>query len=279
MQSLKRLETGVMFWAGRDPYETIRELKSLGVRGGQMGVPGDMPLEGEGAAWKKALGDENFTLVTVFAAYDGESYADIPTVQQTVGFVPPATRAERESRTLAVSDFAAVLGVPGIATHIGFVPEDKSSADYNDVREVVRRVCDHADRHGQTFALETGQESAAALLDFLRETARPNLGINFDPANMILYGTGDPIDALQTLASHLITVHCKDGDWPPKGAPGALGEERPLGQGSVGMERFVTKLKEIGYRGPLTIEREASDPVQRLRDIQMGVELLRRLTA
>lgn len=278
MQPLSDMEIGVMFWAGGDPYETLRELKSWGVRCGQMGVPGDMPLEGAAARWKPALAQENFTVVTVFAAYVGESYADIPAVRQTVGFVPPATRAERESRTLEVADFAAALGVPSIATHIGFVPDDRSSEDYIAVREMVRRVCGHAARHGQTFALETGQESAHTLLEFLLDASRPNLCINFDPANMILYGTGDPIAALGMLAPHVVTVHCKDGDWPPRDNPGALGREQLLGQGSVGIGRFIAKLQEIGYKGPLTIEREASDPAQRRLDIAMGAELLRRLT-
>jgi sugar phosphate isomerase/epimerase len=279
MQPLSDMEIGVMFWAGKDPYETVHELKSWGVRCGQMGIPGDMPLKGAAARWKQVLEDENFTVVTVFAAYIGENYADIPTVQQTVGFVPPATRVERELRTFAVSDFAAGLNVPGIATHIGFVPEEQSSQEYRAVREIVRRVCDHAAGHGQTFALETGQESAPMLLEFLLSTERANLRINFDPANMILYGTGDPIAALDTLAPYVITVHCKDGDWPPPAVRGALGQEQPLGQGSVGMERFIAKLKEVGYKGPLTIEREASDNARRRRDIAMGADLLRRLTA
>ena len=94
---------------------------------------------------------------------------------------------------------------------------------------------------------------------------------------MILYGTGDPIDALGTLAQHVVTVHCKDGDWPPKGQPGALGTEKPLGQGSVGMERFIKKLKDLHYKGPLTIEREAQDPEERKRDIRMAVSLLQKL--
>jgi hydroxypyruvate isomerase len=279
MQSLNDLEIGVMFWAGGDPYETVREVQSLGVRCGQLGIPGDMTLAGAAPEWKQVLADENFTVVTVFAAYVGESYADIPTVQETVGFVPRSTRASRESRTLAVSDFAAELGVSSIATHIGFVPEDRSVEDYAEVRDLVRRVCDRAAAQGQTFALETGQEPAPVLLDFLLSTARANLRINFDPANMILYGTGDPIAALDMLAHYVVTVHCKDGDWPPRDRPGALGEEKPLGQGAVGMERFITKLKETGYKGPLTIEREASDPAERRRDIAMGAELLRRLTA
>jgi len=266
-----------MFWAGRDPAETIDELKSLGVRCGQMGVPGDMNLQGAGAAWKKALEAGGFTVVTVFAAFEGEDYADAPTVQRTVGFIPKATRAAREKRMLAVSDFAAETGVASIATHIGFVPEDDRDEDYFAVREVVRRVCDHAARRSQTFALETGQETAEALRHFFIDVNRDNLRVNFDPANMIMYGTGDPFDALHVLQQHVVTVHCKDGEWPPKGVKGALGTERPLGQGSVGIERFVQKLRGIGYTGPLTIEREAQDPQERLRDIRMAVGLLEKL--
>ncbi len=277
MQVLKEHEIGVMFWGNKDPLETLRELKSLGVRCGQLGVSGEMDLNGAAAAWKRALEEERFIVYTVFCAFTGESYADIPTVQRTVGYIPQATRAERERRTLEISDFAAELGVPSIATHVGFVPQDDSDADYVAVREMVRRICDHAARHGQTFALETGQEKAEALLHFLHDVNRPNLGINFDPANMILYGTGDPIEALGVLSAHVLSVHCKDGDWPPKNVPGALGSEKPLGQGAVGMDNFLRQLQKIGFKGPLTIEREAEDPVQRIKDIKMGVGLLERL--
>ena len=277
MQILREMEIGVMFWAGRDPRETLKELKALGVRCGQMGIPGEMDLTGAAKAWKRALDAENFAVVTAFCSYKGESYADVPTVQRTVGFIPPATRAEREARTKEVSDFAAELEVPGIAAHVGFVPEDSRDMDYRAVLEMVRRICDHCAKHGQTFALETGQEPADTLLSFFLEVNRDNLRINFDPANMILYGTGDPIQALGVLGQHVVTVHCKDGDWPPKGQPDALGEEKPLGQGAVGMDRFIAKLKEIGYKGPLNIEREVPDHQQRLRDIRMGVELLERL--
>src|SRR5262249_39014004 len=106
---------------------------------------------------------------------------------------------------------------------------------------------------------------------------RPNLAINFDPANLILYGTGEPIAALKTLAPHVVSVHCKDGNWPPRDVPGALGVERPLGQGSVGIERFVDALQEAGFRGPLNIERETESQAERLRDIAAGVVLLRKI--
>lgn len=279
MSNLKELEIGVMFWAGQDPAETIRQVKSVGVRCGQLGIPGEMPWAGAAPAWKAALAGEEFTLVTVFASYVGESYADIPTVQRTVGFIPPETRAERERRTLELSDFAAALGAPAIACHIGFVPEDSSHPDYAAVRDVVRRIADRAASHGQFFALETGQEPAEILLRFLRDVDRPNVRVNFDPANMILYGSGDPVQALDVLGPYVISVHAKDGDWPPKDKPGALGTERPLGQGSVGIERFLAKLKQIGYTGTLNIEREVEDPEQKWRDIREAVSLLRRLTA
>ena len=276
MHSLKPLEPGVMFWAGRDALDDV---KSAGVRCGQLGLPGDMALTDDAAdEWKQSLTTADFQIVTVFASYDCESYADIPTVQKTVGFIPRDTRENRELRTYKVSDFAAKLGVKSIACHIGFVPEDESDADYIGVRDLVRRICDHAARNGQTFALETGQERAEVLLRFLADCQRPNLGINFDPANLILYGTGEPIAALKTLSRHLLSVHATDGDWPPKDVPGALGNERALGQGAVGVDRFVATLKEIGFTGSLNVEREGAAPGEWLKDVREAVKLLQRLT-
>jgi sugar phosphate isomerase/epimerase len=264
-----------MFWSDRDRLD---EIESMGVRCGQLGVPGSADLGHHFVEdWKKALGDGRFTVVTVIASYNGESYADIPTVERTVGFIPRGTRDERVRRTLEISDFAAAIGVKGIGCHVGFVPEDPGHEDYAAVRDIVRRICDHAARHGQTFALETGQEPANVLLRFFKDVDRSNLGINFDPANMILYGTGDPIEALGILGPHVISVHAKDGDWPPKDKAGALGTERPLGKGSVGMERFVKKLKEIGYKAPLNIEREAENQEERIRDMREAVPYLRSL--
>lgn len=278
MPALKDLEIGVMFWAGRDPLETIREVKSLGAHCGQLGVPGNVAMDLAAAAqWKSALEAEQFTLVTVFAAYNGEDYADIPTVTRTVGWIPPAMRAERLKRTFELSDFGKAVGASSIALHVGCLPEDHTHPDYIAVREMTRLVCDYAARNGQTFALETGQEPAKDLLGFFKDVNRENLRINFDPANMILYGSGDPIDALAVLAPHVVSVHAKDGDWPPQGVAGALGTEQPLGKGAVGMERFVAKLREIGYRNPVHVEREVPDHQQRLADIRGGITLLRSL--
>lgn len=272
-QNVKELETAVLFWAGGDPDKTLATLTGLGVRTGQLGIRGDLDMSCA-PEWKRALKAANFTASAVCAAYNGEDYADIPTVERTVGFIPPATRAEREKRTCQISDFAAVIGAKSISTHIGFVPHDSRNENYVAVREMVRRVCDYAAKSHQTFALETGQEPAQALLNFIRDVNRDNLGINFDPANMILYGTGDPIEALGLLGKHVLSVHCKDGDWPPKGQPSALGKERPLGAGAVGIERFLKQLRHVGYKGPLTIEREGVDPAQWVKDVESATRLL-----
>jgi sugar phosphate isomerase/epimerase len=279
MLGLDDLEIGLMFWAGEDAHKTLQHVKQFGLRAGQLGFPGDLPLDHAAERWDEALTTEHFTSVTAVCSYIGEDYADIPTVARTVGLVPPATRSERIARTKAVSDLARALAIDSVACHIGFVPHDRKDPLYEQIRDVARELCDYCGENGQCFTLETGQEPAQALLRFIADVDRPNLKINFDPANMILYGTGEPIEALDVLAKHVISVHCKDGNWPPLDKPEALGEERPLGEGSVDFPAFIAKLKEIGYKGVLSIERENVNEQQRAADIRKAIALLQRLTA
>ena len=144
---------------------------------------------------------------------------------------------------------------------------------------VTRDVCDHCRGNEQNLHLETGQESADALLQFLSDVGRDNLFVNFDPANMILYGSGNPIEALRKVGPHVRSVHCKDAKWADK--PGEeWGAEVPLGEGDVGMEDFLRTLDGFGYTGPLTIEREIpQDPQQQKDEIGGGIRLLEELKA
>ncbi len=289
MPVLRDLEIGLMFWGEKNPRLALRGVKALGLRCGQLGIAGHVPIEDVAPLWKEALADQDFTVTTVFAAYEGESYADIPTVQRTVGFIPAATRVAREARSLAVIDFAAGLGVPSFACHVGFVPEDRDDPAYVAVRDIVRRLCDYTAQRQMHFSMETGQESAHSLKAFIGDVERSNLRINFDPANLILYGTGNPIEALGVLAPWVASVHVKDGNWPAPDKAGSLGTEVPLGQGSVGIDQFIAKLKAIGYRGPLTIEREVSleqemddrhkEGLSHLSDIRDAIRLLEQLRA
>jgi sugar phosphate isomerase/epimerase len=287
MRVPQELEIGLMFWGEKQPHKTIAAVKGLGMNCGHLGFAGHVPLQNVARDWRAAAEEQDFAISSIWAAFEGESYADKPTVLRTVGFIPEATRAARESRTRQIIDTGAAMGIPIFACHIGFVPEDESNPAFIAVRDIVRRLCDYGAQHGMTFALETGQETAPVMMHFIRAVERPNLKINFDPANMILYGTAEPIGALEIMAPEVVSVHCKDGNWPPKGEADALGTEMPLGQGSVGMDRFIDKLKQIGYRGPLVIEREVSldqdmddrhkEGLSHHDDIRQAVQLLERL--
>ena len=215
----------------------------------------------------------------VFGGFEGESYADIPTVTRTVGLVPAATRPERLKEMKEIADFARLLGVDAVALHVGFVPHDPADSLYAEVVGVVRQICDHCGANGQNLHLETGQEDADTLLRFLAEVGRDNLFINFDPANMILYGSGEPIAALQKVGRYVRSVHCKDAKWAAR--PGQeWGAEVPLGEGDVNMEKFLRTLKDLGYTGPLTIEREiAQEPGRQKEEIGRGIRLLNELKA
>jgi L-ribulose-5-phosphate 3-epimerase len=216
-------------------------------------------------------------ITAVFGGFDGESYADIPTVTRTVGLVPPETRAGRTREMKEIADFARLLGVDVVALHLGFVPHDGSDPLYRDVLAVTRDVCDHCRGQKQALHLETGQESADSLLQFIADVERDNLFINFDPANMILYGSGEPIEALEKVGRYVRSVHCKDARWAAN--PGKeWGTEVPLGEGDVGMENYLRTLDKLGYHGPLTIEREIpQEPERQKAEIGRALALLRDL--
>ncbi len=217
------------------------------------------------AAVKKRLDEFDITATAVFGGFEGESYADIPTVVKTVGLVPEATRQDRLAEMKEISDFAKHLGCPVIALHLGFVPHDSDSQSYRDVVEVTRDLCQYAQGNGQSLHLETGQETAVALVEFISDVARDNLFVNFDPANMILYGAGEPIEALNQLGQLVRSVHFKDAKWGDK--PGVeWGQEVRLGDGDVNIQQYMETLKAIGYEGPLTIEREIPQQPQRQKD-------------
>ena len=279
MRAIEPLEVGLLFWATENAEESLQNLRRFGVSAGQLGVSGELSLAGKAEQWQQALGAQpEVAILTAVCSFQGEDYADIPTVTRTVGLVPRVTRAERLARTKAVADFTSAIGIASVACHVGVVPPSHETQAYGEVRDLTRELCDYCADRGQTFALETGQESAEHLLAFIEDVDRPNLKVNFDPANMILYGTGNPIEALEQLRHKVISTHCKDGDGPDPAQPDALGHERTLGQGSVGIPAFVEKLRQIGYTGMLSVEREEPNLEVRAVDIATGIQLLRQLT-
>jgi sugar phosphate isomerase/epimerase len=269
-----QLALGLMTGMRSEPLEALEAVKELGIPTVQLSYPAhlDNP-EGIGRI-KRAVEETGVEITTVFCSFPGESYADIPTVQRTVGLVPESTRAERVAKIDEISSFAQKLGVDRVAAHIGFVPEDHNDPIYPMMVETVQGICDRLATRGQVFALETGQETAKGLRHFIDDLKRDNIRVNFDPANMILYGNDNPIEALDLLVEWMDGVHCKDGNWPTQ--ENQLGHETPLGEGAVNIPEWIKKLLALGFTGPLTIEREISGEEQK-RDIIKGRDLLTEL--
>lgn len=267
----KPLALGVMTVFHGGPAASMQTIRELGVPTVQVLYPQDTDSDDGIAQVKQAAQDNGIEITTVFAWFEGESYASIEEVRATVGLIPEKERASRVARVLAIAKYAKKIGVDRVAAHIGFVPEDETNPLHANIVAAVQRICDELGKDGQVFALETGQETAATLRRLIDDVARPNLRVNFDPANMILYGNDQPIPATEKLAPFIDGVHCKDGCWPTE--EGKLGEEKPLGEGDVNIEAWIQKLIEIGYTGPLTIEREISGDQQK-KDILAAVMLL-----
>ena len=254
--------------------------KEIGVQTIQMHAPARTTrTEQQARQMLDTLAQYEIELTAVFGGFDGESYADIPTVERTVGLVPSETRAERLDEMKHIADYARWLNCSVLGLHIGFVPHDTESSLYRDVIAVTQDLCHHCRGNNQALHLETGQEPVDGLLKFIDDSECDNLFVNFDPANMILYGTGEPLEALRKIGGLVRSVHCKDATWSDQ--PGVTwGEEFPLGEGQVDIEKYLRILNDIGYAGPLTIEREIpQEPERQKSEIGGAVRLLNELRA
>ena len=156
----------------------------------------------------------------------------------------------------AVSDFAAQAKIPAVQGHCGFIPENPNDPLYQEAVDAIRAVAAYCRQNGQKFRCETGQETPITLVRAIRDVALDNVGVNFDAGNLILYGKANPVDAVEILAPYIQGVHAKDGLYPTD--PKQLGKEVPIGEAKVNFSVLIARLKQIGYRNPLTIEREIS---------------------
>lgn len=279
MAVVEPLAIGVCSWSlqVRSIPELKRCLEQLGIDVVQIacGDPHHAAWE-EGERMPEAALIAGFRMTGAMLGFPGEDYTTPQTIKQTGGFGDPARRGERLQRLDWALDRVRALGLTDLAFHAGFIPEP-GDPDRPAFLRTLEEASRRAAAKGVTLALETGQETAALLRQTLKELQCPNLKVNFDPANMLLYNQDDPITALDVLAPYLRSVHVKDARRPR--VPGTWGEEVPLGQGEVNIRRFVQKLKEIGYQGALCIEREVGTQAQRLQDIAHGIRYLRECLA
>ena len=210
----------------------------------------------------------------LWCGWDGPAVWDFIDGPLTLGLVPAVYRYARLQTLFKGADFALLVGTPYLVTHVGFIPEDPNSAEYRSLVCDLRFLAQYCKNKGLSFLFETGQETPVTLLRTIEDIGLDNVGINLDPANFILYGKANPVDALDVIGRYVRGVHAKDGLYPTTGRH--LGMETPLGEGKVNIPRLVSKLKELGYDGPLTIEREISGE-QQTTDILAAKRLLEQL--
>ena len=256
------MKLGVMI-SGRDGHidEKIEAAAKLGFKYCQFSV-WDMSLYTDEVAQKinAACEKHGIKVSTLWAGWSGPRVWNFTEGPVTLGIVPPDYRNIRMNDLIKASDFAKKIGVTQIATHAGFLPENPSDPNFQPVVSCVKYIANYYKANGQYFLFETGQETPVALARVIEATGCDNLGVNLDVANLILYGKANPIDALETLGKYVMDIHAKDGNYPTDSK--SLGREKKVGEGMVNYPRLIEKLKEIGYDGHITIEREISGEQQ-----------------
>lgn len=258
-----------------DADTTIAKVRSLGIDYCQLGCWNHSILTPETAeAVKAACEKYNVKISTVWVGWSGPKAWNFTEGPITLGIVPPDYRYERCKELMHGSDFAKLIGVDQIATHMGFLPENPTDPQYAPVVAAIKMVANHCKANGQRLLFETGQETPVTILRVIEDTGCDNLGVNLDPANLIMYGKANPVDALTVFGRYVYDVHGKDGKYPTDGKN--LGHETPIGDGAVNFPLFIAKLKEIGYDGCITIEREISGEEQ-IKDILKAKKILEEL--
>lgn len=254
--------------------ELIEKVRACGLSAVQLHLD---PIAENKPGWAGAgakLAAAGIRVVSGMVACVGEDYSTIARIEETGGVIPDATWPATLQRMQACVPVAVEMGLKLVTFHAGFIPPAAGHPARAKAHARLWQLAASFGGRGIAIGLETGQESSSTLLGFLRELGASNVGVNFDPANMLLYGSGDPIEALRELSPHVRQVHLKDAK--PSNVQGQWGVEVPLGEGDVDWSTFFQILSEVGYQGPLPIEREAGD--DRLGDVRRGVSFLQSIT-
>jgi L-ribulose-5-phosphate 3-epimerase len=257
------------------PQELAARLEAIGIHRVQLALD---PLRESPTLWnavEACLRDKGISVVSGMFGCVGEDYSTLESIRDTGGLAPDSTWEENRRNIRATVPIARRLGLNLLTFHAGFLPHDHSDPNFGKMLGRLSEVADVFAQAGINLALETGQETAPVLLDVLQKLNMKNVGVNFDPANMILYDKGDPIKALQALGGWVRQVHIKDAVRTK--VPGTWGEEVPVGTGQVDWPSFISTLRAHNFQGDLVIEREAGQ--QRIADIRLAKQTLERIAA
>jgi sugar phosphate isomerase/epimerase len=268
----KPLRLGLILGIGRHPDAAMSKVHELGLPTCQVFVDEIEPeLAGR---LRRALDMYRIEATSLVVGGPGQEVWDFYQGPLTIGLVPRETRDARIAHIKKASDFAKQCGIGAVQTHCGFIPENPNDPVYKETVATMREVAGYCKRNGQNFRYETGQETPITLVRAIQDVGLDNQGVNFDLANLILYGKANPVDAIELLGPYVQGIHAKDGLWPTN--PRELGQEVPIGKGKVDFPRIIRRLKELNYRGAVTIEREISG-AQQVEDVRGAKAYLEKL--
>jgi len=253
-----------------DPKDLLAKLEAIGIRRVQLALD---PLRESPAVWgetESLFRQHGITIVSGMFGCVGEDYSTLETIRVTGGIAPDSTWEQNRKNIQVTAALAQKLGLKLVTFHAGFVPHDEKDPASARIQQRLAQVAEMFATYGINLGLETGQETAPVLLQLLRKLNCPTLGVNFDPANMILYDKGDPVDALRALGPWIRQVHIKDARRTK--VPGTWGEEVVVGAGEVDWPAFFAALDKLKFTGDLVVEREAG--TERVPDIRQAKEVL-----
>lgn len=245
---------------GRSLVDVFQRIKQLGIPTCQLHCACDeVDTEFSPERYADACEQTGIEVSAITAGFRGQMYDNVMG-PSTLGLVPPKHREQRVAELKHFSDAIRPTGIEHIVLHIGFIPDDERDPVYVSFIEMMKDVCDYLGNNGQTALVETGSELGSSLRRTINDIDADNFGVNFDTANVILYGKSNPLDCVELFGEHVRACHMKDGVWPNRDE--ALGKEVPIGEGQVNFPLVIRRLKEKGFNGPWTIEREAAGPEQ-----------------
>jgi L-ribulose-5-phosphate 3-epimerase len=257
------------------PEDLVTKLQATGINRVQLALD---PLRESPQLWghtDKLFAEKGLTIVSGMFGCVGEDYSTLDSIRRTGGIAPDATWEQNRQHLQAAAALASQLRLKLVTFHAGFLPHEESDPNFAKMLLRLGEVADAFAARQITLGLETGQETAPVLAGLLHRLQRPNVGVNFDPANMLLYDKGDPIEAVRVLGPWLRQVHIKDALRTK--VAGTWGKEVPAGTGEVDWPRFFATLKKLHFTGNFVIEREAGD--QRVADICTGKAVVEKSAA
>lgn len=250
-----------------DPRAAIERVGVIdGLRAVQVGAFSKSALNAvDPEAIQSSAKHAGLSIVGFFLGLEGENYQSIVSIAETGGLAPDQFLDERLSQLESAAALTRALEAPSLSLHAGTIPEDDASELRRKLVDRARTAAEIAARHGLNLLLETGRESAAALARFMDDVGAPNLAVSFDPANFVIYGTVDPVKAVTALRDRIELAHLKDATRSPR--PGVTyGAKAPFGNGDVMIPRVLSKLRAVGYSGPLLLETDPGEDLAGLRD-------------